>query len=268
MQQTVLVTGSTDGIGRQTAAELYARGYHVIIHGRNEHRANETVRNIEGTSRGGSLSAVYGDFSSLDSVRHMSRQVHEQYKHLDILINNAGIYQRGFELSQDGFEMTFAVNHLSHFLMTMLLLDLLEEAAAARIIIVSSMIHAKQIDFENLQGKRRYDAGSAYSLSKLCNILFTYKLSRKLQETSITANCLHPGVINTKLLSVAWSSMGASPREGAQTSLYLATSSEVAGVTGLYFVDMKPQKSAAVSYDKDMQDRLWRISENLVELDR
>ena len=266
MQQTVFVTGSTDGIGLQTALQLYARGYHVIVHGRNERRANEAVRNIEASSQGGSLSAVYGDLSSLDSIRHMCRMLHEQYQILDVLINNAGIYQRGYELSQDGFEMTFAVNHLSHFLITMLLLDLLEKARAARIINVSSMIHANQVDFENLQGTRRYDAGSAYSLSKLCNILFTYKLSRKLKETSITVNCLHPGVINTKLLRAAWSSMGASPEEGARTSLYLATSDEVAGVTASYFVNMKPQKSAAVSYDIATQDRLWNISENMVGL--
>jgi NAD(P)-dependent dehydrogenase (short-subunit alcohol dehydrogenase family) len=266
VEKTVLITGSTDGIGLQTAIELYSRGFHVVVHGRNKGRIHEALKAIEQTSSGGSLSSVQADFSSLAEVRSMSEEIRRQFIHLDVLINNAGVFQSAYEQSDDGIEMTFAVNHLAPFLLTNLLLDLLKAPPESRIITVSSMIHARQIDFENLQGEGGFDAGGAYSLSKLCNILFTYKLSRMLRGLPVTVNCLHPGVINTKLLRVAWSSMGASPAQGARTPVYLASSSEVNGVTGSYFVNMSPQESAAVSYDTDTQDRLWRISEELVGL--
>jgi NAD(P)-dependent dehydrogenase (short-subunit alcohol dehydrogenase family) len=264
MGRIVLITGSTDGIGKQTALELAQRGYEVIIHGRDRGRAGKTVEEIAGRSEKGALGMVIADLASQRAVQQMSEELHERYEHLDVLINNAGVYQKKYELSEEGLELTFAVNHLSHFLLTGLLLDMLGKSSAARIVTVSSMIHAKQMDFDNLQGKRRFDGGSAYSLSKLCNVLFTYKLADILRDGGITANCLHPGVINTKLLRVNWGNMGAPVPEGARTSVHLASSPEVEGVTGKYFVNSRPVQSAAVSYQREVQDRLWEISERLL----
>ncbi len=261
----VLITGSTDGIGRQTAFVLAWKGYHVIIHGRNEEKVDETIRTIRDTSDNPDIEGVVGDFSSLKDVQELSEACSRRLGHLDRLINNAGIFQSRFERSADGYEMTFAVNHLAHFLLTRGLLPLLRKAGEARIIVVSSMAHASAIDFDNLQAEHSFDGYEAYSVSKLCNILFTYKLARDLKQAGITVNCLHPGVINTKLLRKGWGSIGASVKEGAKTSVYLTDSPQAAGITGRYFVNSRPTRSAPVSYDISIQERLWQISERLCE---
>ncbi len=167
-------------------------------------------------------------------------------------------------LNPDGYELTLTVNHLAHFLLTNLIISLLEKSKDGRIINVSSMIHADSIDFDNLNGDKYYSGSYAYSLSKLCNVLFTYKLTRLLSNTNITVNCLHPGVINTKLLRAGWGGGEASVVEGARTSVFLATSDEVKGISGKYFVNMKEAKSKPVSYNHDIQDRCWEKSMEMV----
>jgi NAD(P)-dependent dehydrogenase (short-subunit alcohol dehydrogenase family) len=262
----ILITGSTDGIGKQTALELTQKGAIVIVHGREPNKTREVVNDIRRISGNTSVDYMIADFSSLEEVKTLSTRIHEKYDRLDVLINNAGVYMQQKELSKDGFEMTFAVNHLAHFLLTHLLLDLIQKSEFKRIINVASMAHAHEIDFENLQSEKSFGGYSAYALSKLCNILFTYELARRIEGTGATANCLHPGVIRTKLLRNGWGMGGDAVESGAKTSVYLATSADVSSITGQYFSNRRPAHSAPVSHDHAVQDRLWKVSSTMVSL--
>ncbi|RLD53720.1 MAG: short-chain dehydrogenase, partial [Bacteroidetes bacterium] len=222
--KTILITGSTDGIGKQTALELAGLGCHVIVHGRNPELTESTANYIASKTGNNNIDFFVTDFSSLQDVKQLSDEIHTKYKNMDVLINNAGVFLNERKLSLDGFEMTFAVNHLAHFYLTNLLLDLLQNVQQGRIVNVASMAHASELDFENIRGKKYFDAYTAYSYSKLCNIMFTYYLAEKIFDSTITVNCLHPGVIGTKLLHAGWGSGGSGIHEGSKTSVYLATS--------------------------------------------
>ena len=255
----VLITGSTDGIGRATAHELASLGYDTLIHGRSQERVNRTVAEIKRSFPETHCEGITADFSSLHAVRTMAEEIRDRQLYPDILINNAGIVMAHYTLSADGYEMTFAVNHLAHFYLTLLLLDHLPEPA--RIINVASMAHASYIDFDSLNNEAGYDGIEAYSASKLCNILFTYKLARLLEDKrEITVNCMHPGVINTKVLRLFWGPIGAPASEGARNEVYLAVSRDIEYVSGAYFRDRRPQRSAEISYDKNIQDECWERS--------
>ncbi len=261
----ILITGSTDGIGLQTATDLAAMGHKIIVHGRNFQKVEKSLEIIRKKTGKSNTGYVIADLSSLEDVRKMVETVKSEYGRLDVLLNNAGVFKRDKELSKDGFEMTFAVNHLAHFLLTNLLLDIIKESKG-RIVTVSSMAHSSDIDFDNLQGEKFYDGYTAYAYSKLCNILFTFRLSDELFGSGVTANCLHPGVISTKLLHAGWGHGGASPRQGAETSVYLATSPDVSRITGEYFVNKSPANPAAISYDVEIQEKLWDISEKMTRI--
>jgi len=261
--KTILITGSTDGIGKQTALDLAQTGATILLHGRNPARGERVLHEIQNATENGRLEIFIADLASLKQVRSLAEQVHQKHNTLDVLINNAGVYENTRQTTQDGFEMTFAVNHLAPFLLTLLLLDLLKRGAPSRIINVTSMSHASSIDFENLQGEKHFSGYEAYSLSKLCNILFTYKLARKLEGTGVTANCLHPGVISTKLLKTGWGMGGSPVTQGSKNSAYLATAPELDNVTGKYFMNRKQKKSSGISYDQEIQTKLWQISEQL-----
>jgi len=204
------------------------------------------------------------DLSRIDQVRKLAADVKAKYSHLHVLINNAGIYMNERVLTPDGLEMTFAVNHLAPFILTHDLLDLLKHSAPSRLITVSSVAHQRgRLDAQNLQGERKFSPYVAYSLSKLANILFTVEIAERLAGTGITANCLHPGVINTKLLRDGFSIEGGSPEEGAETSVYLATSPAVEEVTGKYFVKKREVRLSSHAVDRRDRHELWRISEKL-----
>jgi NAD(P)-dependent dehydrogenase (short-subunit alcohol dehydrogenase family) len=260
----ILITGSTDGIGKQTALDLAEMGASVIVHGRDPERTKNVAAEIKESTGNPSIDFFVADFSSLAEVKRFSNQIHEKYDRLDVLINNAGVYMKQRELSEDGFEMTFAVNHLSHFLLSLLLLNLLKNPTHSRIINVASMAHAHELDFDNLQAEKFFDGYTAYSLSKLCNILFSYELARHLENTGVTVNCLHPGVIKTKLLRVGWGMGGGSLSSGSKTSVYLASSPDVENVTGKYFSNSRPANSAKVSNDIAVQKKLWQMSRTMV----
>ncbi len=264
MEKTILITGSTDGIGRQTALELAARGHRVLIHGRNFQKGRKVSEEIRAKTGNQRIQLFIADLSSLNQVRRLARQIKDSSERLDVLINNAGVFMTERVLTEDGLEMTFAVNHLAHFLLTLLLLGLLKRSVPARVITVSSEAHRSgHIDFHNLQGERCFDGHAAYSLSKLANILFAYELAKRLQGSGITSNCLTPGAVNTKMLRAGWGNFGKSVEEGARTPVYLAISPEVENLSGYYFEDLRPVSTSLESLDEELRLKFWELSETL-----
>ncbi len=263
--KTILVTGSTDGIGKATASVLAEQGCGVIVHGRNDAKARSAQQNLFDVTANPNIQAVSADFSSLAQVREMASRLSDLPK-LDVLINNAAIATNSRSLTEDGFESTFGINHLAPFLLTNLLLGLLQDSAPARIVNVSSGAHASgHIDLNDLQMSRRFNGWDAYSNSKLANALFTSELSRRLESNLVTANFLHPGVIDTKLLHVNFS--GGSPVEsGAETPVHLALAPEVAGVSGRYFVNRRQAPASTAVDDQRLATELWRVSAELTGL--
>ncbi len=274
--RTCLVTGATRGIGRATAEALVKLGANVVIHGRDSASVGAVCRSTLRVARGGHVTGAVADFGSLKSVRRMAEDVAAQHPRLDVLLNNAGAGALKRRTSADGFEWLFAVNHLAPFLLTKLLLPTLTKSAPARIVTVASMAYRRAVlDFDDLQWERRkYQSLQAYSASKLANILFTLELSRRLNGTRVTANCLHPGVVATnifsslgtlgKLFTVLARPLLMSPAAGAKTSVHLASAPELETVSGRFF-----ERSREVPLDRIAQDpaaarRLWEISEQLV----
>jgi retinol dehydrogenase 14 len=271
-----VITGATRGIGRATAEGLARLGATVVLIARRREDGERTSREIADNSPV-PPAVVSADLASQASIREAAAELRRLYPHLHVLVNNAGLITRRRELTTDGLELQFAVNHLAYFLLTNLLLDQLKAGAPSRIINVSSGAHSgARLDFDDLQGERGYDGSRAYSRTKLANILFTYELARRLQGTGVTANCLHPGVIGTQLLAdymgipIAGRALartfGASPEKGAETSIYLATSPDVETVTGKYFEAQRERRSSRESYDEAAARRLWEVSEQLTGL--
>jgi retinol dehydrogenase-14 len=265
--QTILVTGATDGIGKQSALELARMGHHVLVHGRNAARGKTVVEEIRQATKNENVELVLADFASLEQVRDLAKLVRDNYPRLDILINNAGVFMQTRTLTGDGFETTFAVNHLAHFLLTNLLLDTITASAPARIVHVSSGTHRSgKIEWDNLQGEKHYEGYDAYSRSKLANVLFAYALAERLEGAHVTSNALHPGVIATKLLRAGWGGGGNDLGRGAETVVYAATAPELAEVTGRFFDNRRETASSAASHDKKLQQTLWDVSAQMVGL--
>lgn len=259
----ILVTGSTDGIGLQTARDLAGLGHEVVLHGRNVEKVARARDAIARTVPEADLLTVHADLADLGAVAHMAHDLAAQLPRLDVLINNAGVYMSERKTSRDGFEMTLAVNHLAHFLLTNLLLPLLKKSAAPRVVTVSSIAHTSgRIPFDDMNAEQGYNGYHAYANSKLANALFAYELARR--EPWLISNSLHPGVIGTKLLHAGFSMQGASVESGARTSVYLATSAEVEKVSGKYFVDCSVAAPAAQAQDAQLAQRLWAWSEQAV----
>ena len=276
-RRVCLVTGATSGIGQATARGLAALGATVLVVGRSEAKTRATVDQIKQVTGNPCVEGLLADLSSQQQVRALASTVLERAPQLHVLVNNAGAIYTKRSLSVDGIEMTFAVDHLAYFLLTSLLVERLRASAPARIINVASDAHAHaRIDFDDLQGERGYRAFRAYGRAKLANILFTYELARRLAGSGVTANCLHPGLIatgfghnNSGLLSLGLhiaSPFIKKPEQGAETSVYLASSPEVAAVSGQYFVNKRASKSSRVSYDVEVARRLWSSSAGMSSL--
>ena len=274
--QTILITGATSGIGRITARELARKGAQVVIVGRNPEKTQSIASEIQRSTGNPRVAMLIGDLSDLSEVRRIATEFRQRFDRLSVLINNAGAVFFAHRTSADGFEMTLALNHLSPFLLTNLLLERLEASAPARIITVSSMAHwSVRINPDNLSGKRFYWGWRAYAQSKLMNVLFTRELARRVGK-GVTVNCLHPGFVATNfgksnggIFRPLWSLFelaAISPEQGAQTSIYLASSPEVAEVTGEYFVDCHPRPSSPESYNDETARRLWETSLKLTGL--
>ncbi len=271
--KVVLITGATNGIGLESARAIAKMGARVVIVGRNPQKTQEVAAQLTRES-GTEVSGIVGDLSLMREVRKVAAEFRERFDRLDVLLNNAGAVFTTHQRTDEGNEMTFALNHLSYFLLTHLLLDMLKASAPSRIVNVSSSAHRiGGLDFDNLQSEKGYNAFAAYGRSKLENVMFTYELARRLEGTGVTANALHPGVVRTGfghnnggIVSAATRVLqlfGISAEQGAQTSIYLATSPEVEGVSGKYFEKSKPVKSSPASYDEAAWKRLWEISEAL-----
>lgn len=258
--KTILITGATDGIGKQTALELAEKGHQLILHGRSERRGLETLEYITSRTGNKNLSYFNADLADFDEISRFSDQIQSNFDLIDVLINNAGVIEPNKTILPNGLEKTFMVNHLAPFALSLRLLGLIEKSEEGRIVNVSSQAQAGTMDFDNLNGEKYYDSYNAYALSKLENILFTYKLARLLSGKNTTVNALHPGVIRTKLLHAGWGGGGASISTGAKTTVFVSISEELKGVSGKYFVDAQERKSSAISYDQKIQNRLWDIS--------
>ncbi|MGD8373199.1 MAG: SDR family oxidoreductase [Syntrophobacterales bacterium] len=272
-----MVTGANDGIGKATALGLADLGAAVVMVCRSREQGEAALAEIRQKSGNDYVSLLLADLASQDSIRDLAENFKAQPGTLHVLINNAGIISRQRLVTVDGLETQFAVNHLAPFLLTNLLLDVLKSSAPARIVTVASDMHrGANIDFDDLQSERSYGPTQVYSKTKLANVLFTYELARRLQGTKVAANCLHPGMVATKLLADAIGLpralmsttrlMGSSPEKGAKTSIYLATSPALEGVSGKYFIKQKAVESSKISYDDSLASRLWKVSAELTGL--
>src|SRR5579859_1761057 len=269
----VLITGASSGIGLAAALQLAADGAEILMVSRDGARGVLARDRVAAIATGREPSFLAADLSSLDSVRDLAVRLHDRFGSLDALMNNAGTASGRRVLTVDGFERTFAVNHLAPFLLTALVLDLLRAAPAARVVNTVSETHGGRLDFDNLQGERHYSFFSAYARSKTAGILFTYELARRLEGTGITSNCFTPGPTASDfgrglggmvgVMGRLMRLIGAPAEKSAQTAVYLATSPEVEGVTGQYFFKSRPARSKRITYDREVAARLWAVSEQL-----
>ena len=269
-----LVTGATDGIGKVSARVLAELGAKVIIVGRNPEKSAIVLAELRSISGNENIDLLMADLAVMQEVRDLAEQVISRYDRIDVLLNNAGGYFTKHKITSDGLEMTFALNHMSYFLLTNKLMELLKYSAPARIVNVSSDAHySVDIEFENLNGEQEYKAWKAYQKSKLANVLFTNELLKKVPG-NITVNCLHPGFVATNfghnnggffgpVLKIAQRISAIDPEEGAKTSIFLCSAPEVKGVSGKYFYKCQPKTSSRESRNMDTGKRLWQISSDI-----
>jgi retinol dehydrogenase 14 len=273
--KTCLVTGGNSGIGKATALGLARMGATIVIVSRSKEKGEAAQTDIIGRSGNRNVELMLADMSSMESVRQLANAFKARHEKLHLLVNNAGVYLTRRTTTADGLESTFATNHLGPFLLTNLLLDILKASAPSRIVNVTSDAHnGAKINFDDLQGEKRFSGWQAYGQSKLAMILFTHELAKKLDGTGVTVNSAHPGVVRTNFANNnGFVTFGfrflrpffISPETSAKRMLYVATSPDLEGMTGKYFTKMHEVKSSQESYDEDSARRLWQISEQLTK---
>lgn len=275
-----LITGANSGIGKATAKELAKLGATIILVSRNHTRGERTLTELKKITGSNKFHLYITDLSSQNSILQLAEEIKNNFNSLDILINNAGAYFSKRHITVDGIEATFAVNFLSRFLLTNLLLKNILRSKQGRIINLAGEYHRKgRINFEDIEFSKKYSAVKAICQARLADVLFTYELSRKLKGTSTTSNCLHPGIVATNLINndpdsslikrflyKSISPFLKSPEKGAETVVYLASSPEVSNVSGKYFIDKKCVKSSAISYDEDIAKQLWKLSGQMLKV--
>ena len=262
-EATILVTGATDGLGKRVAQELAARGATVLLHGRDRERLEATRQEIRRETDSETLGSYLADLSSLGKVRALAAQILSDQDRLDALVNNAGVIVRERRESEEGFELTFAVNYLAHFLLTRLLLPLLRDSAPARVVNIASAGQSP-VDFGDVMLERRYDAMRAYTQSKLAQIMFTFELAGRLSGSDVSVNALHPAsLMDTKMVLETFGYTMSTVQEGADATVHLAASPEVEGVTGHYFDGHNEARANRQAYDAGARKRLWVLSEEL-----
>ena len=268
-----LITGATDGVGKLTAMELAARGFAIVMAARNAAKA-EMVRQEIATATGNrSVDFITADLTSLRQTRQLATAFKQQFSHLDVLINNAGVFLPTRTVTEDNYETMYQVNYLSHFLLTNLLLEEIKNSGQGRIVNLTSNIYTLgRFDVKNLQGERRFSGIGAYASSKLLMLMFTMELAARMRATGVTANAVHPGIVKTQMMlgasglfkAISWLArpFAVSPRQGAATSIHLASSPEVGGVSGQYFANCKPQDVKSKFITEENRKLLWDISMN------
>lgn len=266
-----VVTGASQGIGLETAVGLALKGASILIVGRDQARTAAAVAQIKHRSNNQNVSFLLADLSSLEEVRKLAGRIKQVHAKIEVLVNNAGAMTKDRRETVNGFELTWGLNHLSYFLLTLELLPSIQATDAGRIVNVASIAHLRgKINFDDLQGENKHSMWAAYAQSKLANIMFTYALARKLKGHNVTVNCLHPGLVATgfvanigpleKFLAPLIKLFMISAQQGAKTSIYLASAPGVASVSGKYFVKSLPVKSSQLSDDEDVQEKLWDVS--------
>jgi retinol dehydrogenase-14 len=276
--KVAVITGGTSGVGRAAAIELARQGASLLLVGRHRGRAADTEREIREIARGVAVRTFIADLSSLAQVRRVAGEILDYTGRIDVLFNNAGAFQPSRKTTADGFETTFATNHLAYYLLTRLLLDRIRQSSPARVINTASETHRScSLDFDDLQNERRYRMAATYGKSKLANLMFTYELARRLDGSGVTANAFHPGWTATRmglddgllssLVRGVSRLLARTPKRGAETAVWLASSPEMEGITGKYFLDCREHKSNAASHDEEAQRRLWDVSARMVGLE-
>ncbi|MFO0587927.1 MAG: SDR family oxidoreductase [Polyangiaceae bacterium] len=263
----ILLTGATDGIGRATAISLARGGAVVFVHGRTRKKAEAARDEVRASAKNDAVEAAWADLSSLDEVRAMAADVSARAPRIDVLLNNAGVFMNERVLSRDGFEMTFAVNHLAPFLLTHLLLPKIVQSAEPRIVNVSSVAHNRGVvNLNDVNSERGFSGYGAYATSKLMNVLFSFDLARRLVSPFVAVNALHPGVIGTKLLREGFGMGGGSVDTGARTSVRVATDPALSHVTGKYFSDEREATASRTAHDTKLQVSLYELSARLTSV--
>lgn len=270
-----IVTGASDGIGKEIARSLGRQGMSVVMIGRNREKTANAVEEIAMTSES-QVEMGLADFASLQAVRNLAANLNERYPRINVLVSNAGIFRTRRTVTVDGYEETIAVNHLAAFLLTNLLTKRLKESAPSRVVVVASAAHfGVNLDLDDLQSERRFRPMRVYGRSKLANVMFTYSLARRLAAEGVTANSVHPGFVASNLGSGNRAPIAAMARltksqisveQASDTPVWLAHSGDVGGVTGQYFENRATRESSMPSYDEEAQERLWVISTRLVDL--
>jgi NAD(P)-dependent dehydrogenase (short-subunit alcohol dehydrogenase family) len=259
----ILVTGATDGLGRRVAFDLAAAGATVLLHGRNRERLETTLEEIRRETGNEKLSSYRADLSSLGEVRALAEQVLTGQDRLDVLVNNAGVIAGERRESEDGYELTFAVNYLTHFLLTRLLVPLLRDSAPARVVNVASAGQSP-IDFDDVMLERGYDPMRAYTQSKLAQVMFTFELAERLRDSGVTVNALHPAsLMDTRMVLETFGRSMSTVEEGAEATVRLATSPDLEGITGRYFDGTREGRADPQAYHEEARKRLWTLSEEL-----
>jgi NAD(P)-dependent dehydrogenase (short-subunit alcohol dehydrogenase family) len=265
-EATILVTGATDGLGRRVAQGVAAKGATVLLHGRNPERLKATLEELRSQTGSEKVNSYLADLSSLAAVRGLADRIFSEHDRLDVLVNNAGVISPERRESEDGYELTFAVNYLSHFLLTRLLLPLLKDSAPARIVNVASAGQSP-LDFSNLMLERGYDAMKAYSQSKLAQVMFTFELAEHLRGTGVSVNALHPAsLMDTKMVQSTFGYTMSTVEEGTEAVVRLAISPEIEGITGRYFDGTRQARANRQAYNPRDRNRLWVLSEQLCGL--
>ena len=273
--KTVVLTGATDGIGKETAEALLDKNYSLILLARNRDKVSQVDTEWKVKYPSAAVEWIMCDLFNPDSIRKAINQILQKYSVVDMLINNAGGIAFEYKVNKNGVEWTWMVNHVAPFMLTQGLLDVLKKSAEARIINVSSMAHMMgHIDLKNINNSSFFSPMKAYSTAKLANIMFTYMMAEKISGTSVTINCLHPGVVGTSFAQDKGGWVGKvfkmmrpfilTPKEGAKTTIYLATSSEVRGINGKYWKKCKQARSSSESYRKNIQQDVWQHTESLL----
>ena len=276
MKPICLITGATEGVGRVTALELARRGFEVVVAARNPAKAEALKREADAIGGGGSVDFLVADLASLEQVRNLAHSFRARYPRLDVLINNAGVFLPSRTKTPDGFETTFQVNYLSHFLLTQLLLGELQKSEQGRVINLSSSVHAfAKFDPDNLQSEKRFSIFGTYAASKLLMLMFTEELARRLPPTRVTANAVHPGIVRTPMMLrapgafriVSWASLpfSISPEKGARTSVHLATAPELRETSGKYFAGSRERRVQGSADTEENRLLLWELSTKLLQ---